>query len=92
MEKQQLFLDNKSSGLPGPNEFILGNAPGTGGWGAWTISRLVGGFDASKSPLQHSFGLLGVEFADGGLDSTTGITKGWVKTWQTDGQTETLGV
>jgi len=40
-------------------EFILGNNS-SGGWGAWTISRLAGDYaESSVNFITHSFGMLG---------------------------------
>jgi len=72
------------SGFPTTDgmQFVLGNNQ-LGGWGAWTISRLVGGYtDASANLISHSFGMLGTS------QGTTART-GWsyAKQWQKDGVT-----
>ena len=40
-------------------DYILGNND-FGGWGAWTISRIAGGYEsADVAFISHSFGMLG---------------------------------
>merc|ERR1712070_807973 len=54
-----------------------------GGWGAWTISRLAGGYnDAATNLISHSFGMLGT------TQSAT-VQTGWsyAKQWQKDNET-----
>jgi hypothetical protein len=72
------------SGFPTTDgmQFVLGNNQ-LGGWGAWTISRLVGGYsDAATNLISHSFGMLGTS------QGTTERT-GWsyAKQWQKDNVT-----
>jgi hypothetical protein len=58
--KQKNWLDGKGGdNQPGDKEYVLGNNR-FGGWGAWTISRIKGGYaDAETAFISHSFGLLG---------------------------------
>lgn len=58
--KQQDWLDKKATGMPAyGTDFILGNS-NFGGWGAWTISRIAGGYEtADANFITHSFGMLG---------------------------------
>jgi hypothetical protein len=78
-----------SSNDPAPGtHYILGNNQ-MGGWGAWTISRLVGGYqDANTNKISHSFGLLGTTQGTA-LDTGRSYLKNWQKDAGFDGTVTT---
>ena len=58
-------------------EYILGNNK-MGGWGSWTISRLVGGYQtAEANKISHSFGMLGTT-----QSATVDTGRSYLKNWQ----------
>ena len=68
---------------PTAYEYIPGNY-WTGGWGHWTISRLVLGTnrDPFNNAIAHSFGMLGVT-TTGAAASPTANNRSFLKNWQT---------
>lgn len=80
--KQQNWrmLKGGAAGDPTPGtEYILGNNK-MGGWGSWTISRLVGGYQtAEANKISHSFGMLGTT-QSATLDTGRSYLKNWQKT------------
>merc|ERR1711935_475189 len=59
----------------------MGGNNSLGGWGAWTISRLAGGYlDAKTNLISHSFGMLGTTQ---GTKADTG--RSYAKQWQKTG-------
>jgi len=82
---QQTLMLKDGTGFPTTDgkQYVLGNNL-LGGWGAWTISRLAGGYnDANTNLISHSFGMLGT------TQSATAQT-GWsyAKQWQKGGETQ----
>lgn len=80
----QTSMLKDGSGFPTTDgtQYILGNNL-LGGWGAWTISRLAGGYnDAKTNVISHSFGMLGTS-------QGTTVRNGWsyVKQWQKGNET-----
>ena len=63
-------------------EFVPANKPNEPGWGAWTISRIAGGWeDAAANFIWHSYGNVGVS-----QDSTILLNnRSWVKSYFTVG-------
>jgi hypothetical protein len=60
-------------------DYILGNNK-MGGWGSWTISRLVGGYQSAETDkISHSFGMLGTT-QSATLDTGRSYLKNWQKT------------
>jgi hypothetical protein len=60
-------------------DYILGNNK-MGGWGSWTISRLVGGYESAETnKISHSFGMLGTT-QSATLDTGRSYLKNWQKT------------
>jgi hypothetical protein len=60
-------------------DYILGNNK-MGGWGSWTISRLVGGYQSAETDkISHSFGMLGTT-QSATLDTSRSYLKNWQKT------------
>lgn len=77
--KQQTLMAKDATGAPTTDgkQFVLGNN-NLGGWGAWTISRLAGGYlDAKTNLISHSFGMLGTTQ---GTTADTG--RSYAKQWQ----------
>lgn len=83
--KSQTLMAKDASGFPTTDgkQFVLGNN-NLGGWGAWTISRLAGGYEtgAATNLISHSFGMLGTTQ---GTKADTG--RSYAKQWQKDNLT-----
>jgi len=80
--KSQTLMLKDTTGAPTTDgkQFVLGNNS-LGGWGAWTISRLAGGYlDAKTNLISHSFGMLGTTQ---GTKADTG--RSYAKQWQKTG-------
>ena len=80
--KQRNWAKNTGGAANQPSmyEYIPGNY-WTGGWGHWTISRLVlGGRDPTSNAFQHSFGTLGVT-ATGAAANGSANTRSFLKNW-----------
>jgi hypothetical protein len=76
---QQSLMLKDGSGFPTTDgkQYVLGNNL-LGGWGAWTISRLAGGYnDANTNLISHSFGMLGTT-----QSATLGTGWSYAKQWQ----------
>lgn len=76
--KQKKWLDGQGGdNAPAENEYVLGNNK-LGGWGAWTLSRLQGGYeDASSAFISHSFGMIGTS-----QSPKLYIMNSYLKNWQ----------
>ena len=84
-DKQRNFAKSVGGAANQPTayEYIPGNY-WTGGWGHWTISRLVLGpnRDPFNNAIAHSFGMLGVT-QTGAAPSPTANNRSFLKNWQT---------